>query len=101
MDWGLCKVVRAGGVADEVVSQVDVMPTALALADLAIPDAVQGIDLSPSLTGDGEVYARDFHRMATTNRSFLTPHPWSVFWRHSHPPIVERIERATEAEAGP
>jgi STE24 endopeptidase len=45
------------------------------------------------LTGEREVYISDFRKLAEENRSNLLPHPVVVWWRFSHPPIVERIER--------
>jgi STE24 endopeptidase len=50
------------------------------------------------LTGEREVYISDFRKLAEENRSNLLPHPVVVWWRFSHPPIVDRIERV-EAEA--
>ncbi len=43
--------------ADFLCSHVDVMPTLLGLAGMAIPGGVQGRDLSPLLRGPGEIPA--------------------------------------------
>lgn len=45
------RVVRRGAVSDELVLNVDVAPTLLALAGLPIPEAMQGADLAPLLAG--------------------------------------------------
>lgn len=48
-------------------------------------------------TPEREVYINDFRKLAIENRANLLPHPAVVFWRYSHPPIVERIERVEAA----
>ncbi len=52
-----------------------------------------GLAWSPSR----EVFIRDFKQLALSNHSNLLPHPWVVFWRFSHPPILERIESVESA----
>ena len=44
-------LVSAGTIVEAPINVVDVMPTLLGLAGVPIPDAVEGIDLSPYLTG--------------------------------------------------
>jgi len=64
------------------VSQVDVMPTALSLMGLPVPEDVQGRDLSPALRGapceEGPVFAESilggFQARGESARSFV----WSV-----------------------
>lgn len=46
------RVVQEGVVSGELVLNVDVAPTLLALAGLPIPEAIQGKDLTPLLVGD-------------------------------------------------
>lgn len=48
-----------------------------------------------ALTQAADVYIRDFVKLAEENHSHLLPHPLIVFWRFSHPPVIDRIE-ATE-----
>jgi STE24 endopeptidase len=49
------------------------------------------------LTGERAVYIEGFKRLAEQNRAQLLPHPVVVWWRYSHPPVVERIERVAGA----
>ena len=44
--------VPAGSVVDAPISAIDIMPTLLGLAGLAVPDRVEGVDLSPFLKGE-------------------------------------------------
>lgn len=50
------------------------------------------------LTAEREVYVQDFKKLAEENRANLLPHPVVVWWRYSHPPIVERIESVANSE---
>ncbi len=45
--------VAAGSSFDFPLSAIDVMPTVLGLAGVSIPDTVEGVDLSPFITGAG------------------------------------------------
>ncbi len=54
-----------------------------------------GLELAPA----PEVFIRDFKQLAISNHSDLLPHPAVVFWRYSHPPIVERIETTERSAA--
>ena len=49
---------------------------------------------SLELTESPEAFIQNFKTMAIENRANLLPHPVAVFWRYSHPPILERIETA-------
>jgi STE24 endopeptidase len=53
--------------------------------------------ISLELTGSPEIYLSGFRKLAEENLSFLTPHPLVVAWRHTHPPIVERLQAARDA----
>ena len=44
--------VKAGSRFDFPLSAIDIMPTVLGLAGVPIPDRVEGVDLSPFVTGD-------------------------------------------------
>ncbi len=44
--------VPSGKVVDTPISVIDIMPTLLGLAGLAVPDRVEGVDLSPFLKGE-------------------------------------------------
>lgn len=44
-------VIKAGTVFDFPINAVDVMPTLLGLAGIPIPDTVEGVDLSPFISG--------------------------------------------------
>lgn len=46
------------------------------------------------LTGLGQTFIEAEVRLARDNRSELLPHPLRVFWLYSHPPAIERIQRA-------
>ncbi|MEX0694298.1 MAG: sulfatase [Rhodospirillales bacterium] len=43
--------IQAGTAIDAPINVIDVMPTLLGLAGLQVPDTVEGVDLSPYLTG--------------------------------------------------
>lgn len=45
-----------------------------------------------ALANAPETFVRDFKQLAASNKSDLLPHPATVFWSYSHPPLVERIE---------
>ncbi|NKB19822.1 MAG: sulfatase-like hydrolase/transferase [Alphaproteobacteria bacterium] len=47
-------VVPQGAKIEEPINVIDVMPTLLGLADVPVPDTVEGVDLSPYLTGAQE-----------------------------------------------
>ncbi|MBI1784377.1 M48 family metallopeptidase [Candidatus Sumerlaeota bacterium] len=55
-----------------------------------------GLELSHS----PDVLIRDFKQLAVSNRSDLLPHPLTVFWNYSHPPIVDRIESIERMASG-
>lgn len=44
--------IKPGQVIDTPINVIDFMPTLLGLAGLSVPDAVEGVDLSPYLTGE-------------------------------------------------
>ena len=50
------------------------------------------------LTRDGEAYARAMERLAAQSLADPDPSPAEVFMLHSHPPLVDRIQAAREAE---
>lgn len=52
------------------------------------------------LSGETEVFIRDFKKLAEHNHSNLLPHPLFVIWRYSHPPTLERIEAIEAAGNG-
>jgi len=46
------------------------------------------------LTGDPAVYEAATRALAVSNRGEILPHPFRVFWVHSHPPPLERLAQA-------
>lgn len=53
-----------------------------------------------ALTKSADVFVRDFKKLAEANHSNLLPHPAVVFWRFTHPPIVDRIEMIDQPQPG-
>jgi len=45
-------------------------------------------------TGLRAAYVAAFRKLAKLNKANPEPHPFEVFWLHSHPPIIERIAMA-------
>ncbi len=45
-------------------------------------------------TGRAEAYISAFQKLARLNKDDPEPHPWEVWWLHSHPPIAERLALA-------
>jgi STE24 endopeptidase len=41
--------------------------------------------------GDTEAFTRALKKLAASNLSNVTPHPWYVFLHYSHPPLAQRI----------
>ncbi|MCY2993830.1 MAG: M48 family metallopeptidase [Planctomycetota bacterium] len=56
----------------------------------------QADQASLELTGLKQTFIDAEVRLARDNRSELLPHPWRVFWLHSHPPAIERIRRGLD-----
>jgi STE24 endopeptidase len=47
-------------------------------------------------TGRREAYISAFEKLARLNKDDPSPHPFEVFWFHSHPPIAERLAIADQ-----
>ena len=47
------RAIKAGQKTDCMINSVDVMPTLLSMCDIAVPKAVQGMDLSSAILGKG------------------------------------------------
>lgn len=56
----------------------------------------QADQASLELTGLKQTFIDAEVRLARDNRSELLPHPFRVFWLYSHPPAIERIQRALD-----
>ena len=52
-------------------------------------------DYSLGSTGKTEAFASAFTRLANQNLGEVDPEKWVVFLFYSHPPLGERIEKAT------
>ena len=50
-------------------------------------------------TGLREAYLSAFRKLERLNKGDPDPHPFEVFWLHSHPPIAERLAMAQEPAA--
>ena len=44
------------------------------------------------VTGDPESLGMALKKLSVENLTNLIPHPWYVFFHHTHPPVLERIK---------
>ena len=47
-------------------------------------------------TGNPNAYRSAFTKLAKLNKDDPDPHPWEIFWLHSHPPISQRLAMADQ-----
>ena len=80
MIWRVPGVMR-GGICPAVVENIDMVPTVLALCDLPPMDTVDGVDLTPLLTGE----ARGLREVAVTENPWSKSIRWAN-WRLVHYP---------------
>jgi STE24 endopeptidase len=50
------------------------------------------------MTDDPHAFAKSMLRLADQNLADLHPPDWVVWWLYSHPPILQRVERAVGEE---
>ncbi|WP_254862325.1 sulfatase family protein [Halovivax gelatinilyticus] len=98
-------LVEPGSRYDELVSNVDVLPTILDLVDVPVPDGVNGRSIAPLLTGDSydprdEIFAEmTWHDMYNPTRAIRTDRYKYIrnFW---HLPKVYLTRDIFASEAG-
>jgi len=84
--------IKAGGVAEQMVLNIDLAPTFLDLAGQAIPDSMQGVSLAPLLRGESpagwrqSLYYRYYHDPGDHNtRAHMgvrtTTHKLIYYWK--------------------
>ncbi len=70
---------RAGAVSDELTESVDLYPTICSLADLEVPEWVQGRDLTPLVSGDaGSFEGRDAVYAEAVDKRCLRTREWKL-----------------------
>ncbi len=70
--------VPSGVTSDALICGLDIMPTTLGLAGIAVPEYVEGIDMSPVARGETDAL-RDSVLLQYDQSFFGTPRPWETF----------------------
>jgi len=92
--FGMERVTVYGGLVffGFLYSPIDSLVSILFLA-FSRKNEYQADEEVEKLTGLKEDFIKALKKLSQDNYSNLTPHPLTVFFRYSHPPVLERIKR--------